>query len=193
MLRIHDQIYETTLVSGYVQCLELGIRCHEDDLVGEVDKIVAGRSVHQCRVDRLMRRIEAFVGKHGPRYSLVDDLSDAEAEFRAKLMLEEMLELVIGGLGVDITVIGEKIMGVEDLVLTKRRKVDLLAVLDGVCDVSVTAVGTASCCGLGVESALSAVDENNLTKLGKGAWAREDGKIMKPPGFVPVDLTKFVK
>lgn len=105
---------------------------------------------------------------------------------RAKLIYEECMETILA-LGVDY-IMGKFYDAGEEF----YNPVELL---DGICDSSVVQVGTLAACGLtGVyPEALERVDQNNLTKIGEGAVWREDGKLLKPPGYVPVDLTDLVE
>jgi hypothetical protein len=201
-LRIHDQVYECRDEDGLVVCDELGIRCKEEELDIAIARFVDGKSVHQCRVERFMRRIEAMAQeKHLPpdkmrpvRYFVPEDLSDVEAEHWARIMLEEMLEMVRKGLGVDVVFPADMNhdVSIEQLVFRKVRKINPVQILDGACDVFVTTTGTLSCCGLKDEEALRRVDENNLTKFGPGAVIREDGKLVKAPDFVGVVLEDLI-
>ena len=108
-----------------------------------------------------------------------------ERVLRAKLIYEEAME-TIEALGVD-HILGQFVDAGEE-------HYNPLGVLDGVCDSSVVNNGTLICCGLdGVfPEALERVDQNNLSKFGEGSYLREDGKVMKPPGYVPVDLSDLI-
>jgi predicted HAD superfamily Cof-like phosphohydrolase len=68
-------------------------------------------------------------------------------------------------------------------------------VLDGACDLAVVTNGTLISCGLqGIfPYALERVDQNNLTKVGPDAVWREDGKMLKPPGYKPVELKDLIE
>ena len=105
---------------------------------------------------------------------------------RAKLIYEECME-TINALGVD-HILGKFVDAGEE-------HYNALEVLDGACDVAVVTNGTLIACGLyGVfPEALERVDLNNLSKIGPGAVWREDGKLLKPPGYVPVDLTDLIE
>lgn len=111
--------------------------------------------------------------------------SSEERLLRAKLIYEEAME-TIEALGVDY-VLGKFVDAGED-------NYNPVAVLDGVADLSVVSCGTLISCGLdGVfPEALERVDINNLSKVGEGSYLREDGKVMKPPGYKPVYLDDLV-
>ena len=73
---------------------------------------------------------------------------------------------------------------------------DLVEVLDSLVDQLYVLAGTINQHGLQdvIEEAFNRVHANNLTKVGvDGKVIRDaDGKILKPEGFVPVDLSDLV-
>ena len=112
-----------------------------------------------------------------------------ERLLRAKLIYEECME-TIEALGVD-HILGKFVDAGEE-------NYDPIAVLDGACDIAVVTNGTLIACGLdgAFPEALERVDNNNLSKFGEGSYLREDGKVMKPPNYVPVylhDLVTYMK
>ena len=111
--------------------------------------------------------------------------SPEERILRAKLIYEEAME-TIEALGVD-HILGKFVDAGED-------NYDPVGVLDCVAGLSVVSCGTLISCGLdGVfPEALERVDRNNMEKVGLGSVIREDGKILKPAGFVPVNLNDLV-
>jgi len=73
---------------------------------------------------------------------------------------------------------------------------DLVEILDSLVDQLYVLAGTINQHGLQdvIEEAFNRVHANNLTKVGvDGKVIRDaDGKILKPEGFVPVDLSDLV-
>jgi predicted HAD superfamily Cof-like phosphohydrolase len=72
---------------------------------------------------------------------------------------------------------------------------DKVEVLDSTVDQLYVLLGTINTCGMQevVEEAFNRVHENNMTKVVDGKVIRNSaGKILKPEGFVPVDLTDLV-
>ena len=73
---------------------------------------------------------------------------------------------------------------------------DLLEVLDGLIDDLYVVVGTAIAYGLGdvLPAAFAKVHKNNMSKLGPDGKPIKDasGKVVKPEGYVPVDLKPFI-
>ncbi len=70
-----------------------------------------------------------------------------------------------------------------------------LELVDALVDKMYILLGTINTHGLGsrFEEAFNLVHENNMTKVVDGKVLRNpDGKILKPEGFVPVDLTPIL-
>lgn len=71
---------------------------------------------------------------------------------------------------------------------------DLIPLLDGLCDVIVTAVGVAHMNGLDIIGALQEVDRSNWSKFVDGKPVFNGiGKISKSANYTPPNLEKFVK
>ena len=156
------------------------------------------RSEHQRRVDAFMR----LAGQRVP--DAPTDLTEEERILRAKLILEEVLETIRDGLGVNLTILvrymtpdakGQVVWNDHVAEVTKDtvnfevvRPFDLIETIDGCCDLSVVTVGTLSAAGIPDTPFLRAVDRNNLEKFGEGHQIREDGKLIKPPGHKPPDI-----
>lgn len=111
--------------------------------------------------------------------------SPEERLLRAKLIYEEAME-TIEALGVDY-ILGKFVDAGED-------NYNPVAVLDGVADLSVVSCGALISCGLdGVfPEALERVNINNLSKVNGKHSFREDGKLLKPSDYVPVNLNDLV-
>lgn len=74
--------------------------------------------------------------------------------------------------------------------LLTEEKAELL---DSLCDQIVTAIGVAHMYGLDILPALDAVNEANWAKFSGGVPQFDaNGKIKKPEGWKPADLTPFV-
>ena len=111
---------------------------------------------------------------------------------RASLILEEALETIEAlGLGVWAQQMHSplKMAGVE---ITEARGLepDLVAIVDGCCDLSVVTTGTLSACGVSDDAVQREVD---LNKFGEGYSLRPDGKLIKPPGHLPPDLRSILR
>lgn len=135
----------------------------------------------------------------------------ATAKLRAALILEEALETV-RALGMDVVVFTEdeeiladktiprfpttklaakepqQFVGIVDL----QRDIDLEGIADGCADISVVTTGTLVACGLPDKELLELVDQNNLDKFGPGHSYTPTGKLQKPPGHKPPNITGWL-
>ena len=112
--------------------------------------------------------------------------SDEVLALRAKLQIEETLEL-IKGLGVTIHVVTSTDSIVLDkdthLTYTADQPFDAIEVIDGIADNRVICTGTGLACGILVgDTTQREVDINNLYKFRSDSdgHTREDGKWVKP-------------
>lgn len=141
----------------------------------------------------LAQHIEAvknfMVGAKQTTRNEVSDPSSEELILRAKLIFEEALE-TINALGVSLYIE----IGSNSITFRHDHEYDPLGVLDGICDTYVVNTGTLHTCGLSevFQEALSRVDSNNLSKINGNHSFREDGKLLKPPEYVPVVLSDLV-
>lgn len=113
--------------------------------------------------------------------------SEAERRLRARLVLEECFEL-IQSLGFDVVFGGVDLDG-KTLLLEPNGQEDLTAMAQENADVRVITLGTDLACGFPPE-VLVEVMRANMRKVGPDGKPvrREDGKVIKPPGFVPADV-----
>jgi predicted HAD superfamily Cof-like phosphohydrolase len=63
---------------------------------------------------------------------------------------------------------------------------DLVGYIDGLCDLICVAYGSALEAGVDLEPFWDEVHRSNMAKA--GGPVREDGKVLKPPGWVPPDI-----
>lgn len=123
---------------------------------------------------------------------------------RAKLILEEALE-TINGLGVQVTVSSSICLVPPSLNQPETRRlaefnfsdageqyVDLTEVVDGCCDTHVVVTGTLVACNVPNGVFQDEVDRSNLAKFSSGHYIREDGKLMKPPGWTPPAISAIL-
>jgi len=68
-------------------------------------------------------------------------------------------------------------------------------VVDALTDILVVTIGAAHSMGCDIEGAWKEVMKTNFAKIGDDGKVRkrEDGKVLKPIGWVPPDLEPFVK
>lgn len=110
--------------------------------------------------------------------SLLDLLS-----LRQGLISEEFLEVLEA-----LAVVQFDVMYLDEI--RPGAKANLLKEL---CDLVYVAVGTAVKLGLPFDEGFTRVHENNMSKLVDGKIVRaENGKILKPKGYVKCDLSEIV-
>ena len=118
---------------------------------------------------------------------------------RAKLILEEAIEMVVDGLGVDV-VTGTTTQALRDI-RRELRKPDaeifeihpgsLTEIADGIADLKYVANGTALACGIDMEPVDDEVQRSNLSKFIDG-HRRADGKWQKGPSYSPTDIARIL-
>jgi predicted HAD superfamily Cof-like phosphohydrolase len=76
-----------------------------------------------------------------------------------------------------------------------RDNNDHVEVLDALIDILVVTIGAAHSMGADVEGAWKEVMKTNFAKVGEDGKVRkrEDGKVLKPVGWIPPELAPFVK
>ena len=131
--------------------------------------------------------VEVFMAKVGTDTQplpVSPTLPDTKTRFlRARLMLEECLETIQKGLGLDVHARSQAgpIRGMEDIKFTMRGNVNIFEIADGLADQEVVNLGTASSCGIAHQPIFEEVARNNLLKFAPGHKIDEGGKLIKPP------------
>ena len=71
---------------------------------------------------------------------------------------------------------------------------DQIETLDALIDILVVTIGAIHSMGSDAEGAWKGVMSKNFAKIGEDGKVRkrEDGKVLKPVGWVPPNLTKFI-
>lgn len=111
----------------------------------------------------------------------------AVRKLRAHLMLEECLETIRFGLGLDLFVSEPNLkLKHKDKIdfMESGRKPSFIHIADGLGDCRVVNDGTASAFGLAMRPFSMIVMANNLSKFGPGHSFNELGKLVKAPDFV---------
>jgi predicted HAD superfamily Cof-like phosphohydrolase len=74
------------------------------------------------------------------------------------------------------------------------ENLDTVETLDALIDILVVTIGTIHSAGYDAEGAWKEVMSTNFAKIGEDGKVRkrEDGKVLKPVGWVPPDLTPFL-
>lgn len=153
---------------------------------------MSDKTKHQKRVEMLMHAAKQAL----PQQPMLPDIG--VRKLRASIILEEALETV-RALGfapmVQIPGNGGRVEAkIGDIEFSPHKhEADLIKIVDGCADVSVVTIGTLSACGVSDKAVLEAVDKNNLGKFGPGHSYREDGKLIKPPGYKPPDFAEVLR
>ena len=140
------------------------------------------QTLHQQRVEKFMKLAKQIL-------PLTPEIPIASiCELRASLILEEALE-TIAGLGCSFEMREAGAVNMENVeILSNYGEPDLVAIVDGCCDLMVVTTGTLSACGDQDHLVQEAVDLNNLAKFGPGSSLRADGKLIKPPDHQPPNI-----
>lgn len=140
-------------------------------------------------------RVRRFMELAGQATPDVPTEMDADTrELRSRLLMEEVLETINIGLGVEVFTNEGDLVGVDSLLSFRSHGPgNPVELLDGCCDVSVINTGTLIAAGLTDVEPQRLVDENNLAKFGPGGYRREDGKWIKPPDHQPPALAEEVE
>jgi len=154
------------------------------------------RSNHQQRIEETM----ALASQETP--STPTEPSLEVRKLRASLIIEEAIETIERGLGIEVVVsypdnnVGDRsempLSCMAHFEFNEDGPFNMIETADGCADLSVVNTGTLSACGIRDTLLLREVDENNLAKFGDGAILREDGKYQKPPGHKPPDIRKIL-
>ena len=83
----------------------------------------------------------------------------------------------------------------NDELKTAIKNCDNVEILDALVDILVVTIGAVHSMGADVEGAWKEVMKTNFAKIGEDGKVRkrEDGKVLKPVGWVSPDLKPFVK
>lgn len=112
------------------------------------------------------KKVEAFMTLAGQaRAQSFDTMGEKERVLGAQLLLSEVLEYVIKGLGVIPSIDGHAIRSPDALSYRAEQAPDKEQMLDGLCDVAYTMYWNALCFGVPLEEGFDLVCDNNLEKF----------------------------
>lgn len=116
-------------------------------------------------------------------------IDDDRSALRVALILEEVIELVEAS-GFDSTALQYAMVRP----LRRVREPDLVAIADALGDLDYVVNGAALEHGIPLPAVTEEVHRSNMTKLGADGKPiyREDGKILKGPGFEEPDLKRVL-
>lgn len=98
--------------------------------------------------------------------SVVESVPREQSDFRQRILDEEVEEL-----------------------RAAASKNDIVSIADALADIVYVACGTAVTYGIPFDRVFAEVHRSNMTKFGPdGPFLRDDGKIMKGPGYEPPDI-----
>ena len=118
------------------------------------------------------------------------DISGERMHMRLSLILEETSELVRALYGVKAY---ERIQGaIKELQGLDEGERDTIEVADALADLTYVVYGMALEAGINLPAVLEQVQASNMSKLGEDGKPiyREDGKVLKGPGFFGPDVAK---
>lgn len=130
----------------------------------------------------------AKVGAHGD----IGDFSDPYippgevSDLRSRLQIEECIELCIALSGFDAT--RAMVMDALDKRRHEARDESMEGIAREAADLTVITLGTVNACGIYLAPVFDEVMNANERKVGPGARVREDGKLLKPDGWVGPDV-----
>lgn len=138
--------------------------------------------------------MEAF----GQEVRLTPQLPDeATRLLRARLILEEALETIVKGLGVDVICdMGDsrvRVASIHDLRLEIGGPGDIVELADGTADLKVVTYGTDNACGIPCNAVFKEVMRSNMSKAPGGKVNRDAfGKVVKPDSYSPANVRKVL-
>lgn len=122
------------------------------------------------------------VGNFADPYIATGDASD----LRSRLQIEECIELCIALSGFSAT--QAMVMDALDKRRHETRDESTEGIAREAADIVVVTLGTAVAAGIALEPIFNEVMAANERKVGPGARVREDGKLLKPEGWVGPDV-----
>lgn len=136
--------------------------------------VYRGKHMDSKKVERFMKLAGQSVAAQ------IDTRDDKTRKLGAQLLLSEVLEYVIRGLGVIPEVNGVPIENPEALTYTSVKEPDRTEMLDGLADVAYTMYWNQGAFGVPLEEAFELVCDNNLEKFVHLAnWKRGEGALNK--------------
>lgn len=144
------------------------------------------KSFNQLMVEMFMAKMHAHpAGREKQPLPACPTAPSVEVrKLRARLMLEETLETIRDGLGLDVIFETPDVhcdITMENVRFNEMRIPNLIEVADGLADQEVVLLGTAAVCGIAHQPIFELVMDNNLLKFAPGHRFDEGGKLIKPP------------
>jgi hypothetical protein len=156
-----------------------------------IPKLSDLRSEHQKRV----ALFASLMGFSVPDVPTNLEMSDRTRLLLAKLIFEEVMELIVDGLKVEVTATPAMDGHEQDFGFRTftDQSIDPVEVVDGVCDVRFVATKILCLLGLPDEPFQHEVDMNNLLKFSEGHYYDESGKLKKPEDHPQPNIKKMLE
>lgn len=134
--------------------------------------------------------VELFMAKAHQEIPVRPTMPDLKVrQLRARLMLEEVLETINAGLGLEVSdQFSGRALDISSIDFRESGAGDLIQIADGCCDVNVVTKGTGAACGIALKPCFMLVNGNNHMKFAPGHTFRSDGKLVKPPNHPNIDV-----
>lgn len=113
-------------------------------------------------------------------------------KLRARLILEEALETINKGLGLEVRVGIAEPVSIGSITFWANSVPDLVELADGCADLKVVTVGTELAFGIDGEPVFNEVHRSNMSKFIDG-FRREDGKWQKGPSYSPANISPIIE
>lgn len=136
----------------------------------------------------IRKQVEEFMVAAGQEVKDTPGIPDEETiKLRAKLTMEEAFEFLeaLFGESDDLTMLESSVVS---LIESSKPNVNIVEVADSLGDMDVVNEGARLAFGINGKPVADEIHRSNMAKLGIGSYKREDGKLMKPPGWTPPDI-----
>ncbi len=171
-----------------------------------VQKLRGKTMVHQekAEMSKLREQVLKFHERFGQSIGEKPHVPDEKTvSFRLSLIAEEFVELLGACYPNNPGALGNIRDEIDNLMLYGTIEVDLPEFVDALADLDYVIEGTRITFGVNGDPIADEVHRANMSKMPsyvaekdamhQGAVKRADGKIMKPPGFVPPDILGVLK
>lgn len=117
---------------------------------------------------------------------------DSRVKLRTRLITEEYFELMLSIFGKDEATLREIESAVNNLIENEKVFTSIVKLADSTIDLDYVVEGTRLEFGINGEPLLNEVHRCNMKKFGFGSRTREDGKILKPAGWLAPEINRLL-
>jgi len=147
----------------------------------------------QTKIRRQVREFHEAAGQ--PVLMRPQAPPEHRARLRMKLITEEYFEMLAAMLNIEHGV-GEELtqakQEIEAVISEAEVAVDVVELADALGDLDYVIEGTRLECGIDGAPVAAEIHRANMDKFGPGSKRREDGKVLKPPGWRPPDIGRVL-